>query len=242
MTGTVAEKKQGGKKRKARVLIVEDDTSLLFGLKKNLQFEGYEVFTASDGEAGLGMAVDERPDLIVLDVMLPRMNGFEVCEVLRSNEIETPVIFLTAKSLPADKITGLNLGGDDYMTKPFSVGELLARIKTVLRRVYSAAGKKLTMGPLEIDLSGRAVKLHGKEVDLTSKEFELLCFMARNSGKVMPRENILQKVWGYNYYGTARTIDNFINRLRQKIEENPLKPRFLLTVRGVGYKFSPPRN
>lgn len=222
------------------MLIVEDDTSLLFGLKKNLQFEGYEVFTASDGEAGLGMAVDERPDLIVLDVMLPRMNGFEVCEVLRSHEIETPVIFLTAKSLPADKITGLNIGGDDYMTKPFSVEELLARIKTVLRRVYSASGKKLTMGPLEIDLSGRAVKLHGKEVGLTSKEFELLCFMARNSGKVMPRENILQKVWGFNYYGTARTIDNFINRLRQKIEEDPLKPRFLLTVRGVGYKFAPP--
>ncbi len=240
MTASVAEKKQGGKKRKARVLIVEDDTSLLFGLKKNLQFEGYEVFTASDGEAGLGMAVDERPDLIVLDVMLPRMNGFEVCEVLRSHEIETPVIFLTAKSLPADKITGLNIGGDDYMTKPFSVEELLARIKTVLRRVYSASGKKLTMGPLEIDLSGRAVKLHGKEVGLTSKEFELLCFMARNSGKVMPRENILQKVWGFNYYGTARTIDNFINRLRQKIEEDPLKPRFLLTVRGVGYKFAPP--
>ena len=222
------------------MLIVEDDTSLLFGLKKNLQFEGYEVFTAADGEAGLGMAVDERPDLIVLDVMLPRMNGFEVCEVLRSHEIETPVIFLTAKSLPADKITGLNIGGDDYMTKPFSVEELLARIKTVLRRVYSASGKKLTMGPLEIDLSGRAVKLHGKEVGLTSKEFELLCFMARNSGKVMPRENILQKVWGFNYYGTARTIDNFINRLRQKIEEDPLKPRFLLTVRGVGYKFAPP--
>ena len=222
------------------MLIVEDDTSLLFGLKKNLQFEGYEVFTASDGEAGLAMAIDERPDLIVLDVMLPRMNGFEVCEVLRSHEIETPVIFLTAKSLPADKITGLNIGGDDYMTKPFSVGELLARIKTVLRRVYSAGGKKLVLGPLEIDLSGRAVKLHGKELELTTKEFELLCFMARNSGKVMPRESILQKVWGFNYYGTARTIDNFINRLRQKIEADPLKPRFLLTVRGVGYKFSPP--
>ena len=171
----MAEKNQGGKKRKARVLIVEDDTSLLFGLKKNLQFEGYEVFTASDGEAGLGMAVDERPDLIVLDVMLPRMNGFEVCEVLRSHEIETPVIFLTAKSLPADKITGLNIGGDEYMTKPFSVEELLARIKTVLRRVYSASGKKLTMGPLEVDLSGRAVKPHGQGVGLSSQGF---CFGA----------------------------------------------------------------
>ena len=229
-------------KTKARVLIVEDDSSLLFGLKKNLQFEGYEVLTASDGEAGLGLAVDERPDLIILDVMLPRMNGFEVCEVLRSNKVETPVIFLTAKALESDKVTGLTLGGDDYMTKPFSVAELLARIQTVLRRVNASEGEKLTIGPLELDLSGRSVLLEGKEVNLTTKEFELLCFMARNIGKVLPRERILQKVWGYNYYGTARTIDNFINRLRQKIEENPLEPRFLLTVRGVGYKFRSPQS
>ena len=228
-------------KKKARVLIVEDDSSLLFGLKKNLQFEGYEVLTASDGEAGLGLAVDERPDIIILDVMLPRMNGFEVCEVLRSNKVETPVIFLTAKALESDKVTGLTLGGDDYMTKPFSVAELLARIQTVLRRVNASEGEKLSIGPLELDLSGRSVLLEGKEVNLTTKEFELLCFMARNIGKVLPRERILQKVWGYNYYGTARTIDNFINRLRQKIEENPLEPRFLLTVRGVGYKFRPPQ-
>ena len=229
-------------KKKARVLIVEDDSSLLFGLKKNLQFEGYEVLTASDGEAGLGLAVDERPDIIILDVMLPRMNGFEVCEVLRSNKVETPVIFLTAKALESDKVTGLTLGGDDYMTKPFSVAELLARIQTVLRRVNASEGEKLTIGPLELDLSGRSVLLEGKEVNLTTKEFELLCFMARNIGKVLPRERILQEVWGYNYYGTARTIDNFINRLRQKIEENPLEPRFLLTVRGVGYKFRPPQS
>ena len=228
--------------KKARVLIVEDDSSLLFGLKKNLQFEGYEVLTASDGEAGLGLAGDERPDLIILDVMLPRMNGFEVCEVLRSNKVETPVIFLTAKALESDKVTGLTLGGDDYMTKPFSVAELLARIQTVLRRVNASEGEKLTIGPLELDLSGRSVLLEGKEVNLTTKEFELLCFMARNIGKVLPRERMLQKVWGYNYYGTARTIDNFINRLRQKIEENPLEPRFLLTVRGVGYKFRPPQS
>ena len=229
-------------KKKARVLIVEDDSSLLFGLKKNLQFEGYEVLTAADGEAGLGLAVDERPDIIILDVMLPRMNGFEVCEVLRSNKVETPVIFLTAKALESDKVTGLTLGGDDYMTKPFSVAELLARIQTVLRRVNASEGEKLTIGPIELDLSGRSVLLEGKEVNLTTKEFELLCFMARNIGKVLPRERILQKVWGYNYYGTARTIDNFINRLRQKIEENPLEPRFLLTVRGVGYKFRSPQS
>ena len=146
-------------KKKARVLIVEDDSSLLFGLKKNLQFEGYEVLTAADGEAGLGLAVDERPDLIILDVMLPRMNGFEVCEVLRSNKVETPVIFLTAKALESDKVTGLTLGGDDYMTKPFSVAELLARIQTVLRRVNASEGEKLTIGPLELDLSGRSVLL-----------------------------------------------------------------------------------
>ena len=237
----MAARNKNSNKKKARVLIVEDDSSLLFGLKKNLQFEGYEVLTASDGEAGLGLAVDERPDLIILDVMLPRMNGFEVCEVLRSNKVETPVIFLTAKALESDKVTGLTLGGDDYMTKPFSVAELLARIQTVLRRVNASEGEKLTIGPLELDLSGRSVLLEGKEVNLTTKEFELLCFMARNIGKVLPRERILQKVWGYNYYGTARTIDNFINRLRQKIEENPLEPRFLLTVRVVGYKFRPPQ-
>ncbi len=238
----MAAENNNSNKKKARVLIVEDDSSLLFGLKKNLQFEGYEVLTASDGEAGLGLAVDERPDLIILDVMLPRMNGFEVCEVLRSNKVETPVIFLTAKALESDKVTGLTLGGDDYMTKPFSVAELLARIQTVLRRVNASEGEKLTIGPLELDLSGRSVLLAGKEVNLTTKEFELLCFMARNIGKVLPRERILQKVWGYNYYGTARTIDNFINRLRQKIEENPLEPRFLLTVRGVGYKFRSPQS
>ena len=238
----MAAENNNSNKKKARVLIVEDDSSLLFGLKKNRQFEGYEVLTASDGEAGLGLAVDERPDLIILDVMLPRMNGFEVCEVLRSNKVETPVIFLTAKALESDKVTGLTLGGDDYMTKPFSVAELLARIQTVLRRVNASEGEKLTIGPLELDLSGRSVLLEGKEVNLTTKEFELLCFMARNIGKVLPRERILQKVWGYNYYGTARTIDNFINRLRQKIEENPLEPRFLLTVRGVGYKFRPPQS
>ena len=237
----MAARNKNSNKKKARVLIVEDDSSLLFGLKKNLQFEGYEVLTASDGEAGLGLAVDERPDLIILDVMLPRMNGFEVCEVLRRNKVETPVIFLTAKALESDKVTGLTLGGDDYMTKPFSVAELLARIQTVLRRVNASEGEKLPIGPLELDLSGRSVLLEGKEVNLTTKEFELLCFMARNIGKVLPRERILQKVWGYNYYGTARTIDNFINRLRQKIEENPLEPRFLLTVRGVGYKFRSPQ-
>ncbi len=226
--------------KKIRVLVVEDDASLLFGLRKNLEYEGYEVLTASDGESGLQQAVDARPDLVVLDVMLPKMNGFEVCEVLRKNDIDIPVIFLTAKSTEGDKITGLTLGGDDYLTKPFSVGELLARIKTVLRRVKDASPEPLRFGSLVVDGQGRTVEVDGRDVSLTSKEFELLCFMIRRAGKVLPRETILQKVWGYDYYGTARTIDNFINRLRQKIEVNPLKPQFLFTVRGVGYKFAAP--
>ena len=225
-------------KAKARILVVEDDSSLLFGLQKNLEFEGFEVLVASDGESGLQRAIDDRPDLIVLDVMLPRMNGFEVCEILRRNDISTPVIFLTAKSLDSDKITGLDLGGDDYMTKPFNVGELLARIKTVLRRVKSEGGEVLAFDDLEIDIGGRVVRVRDEEVILTSKEFDLLQFLATSAGKVLPRETILQKVWGFDYYGTARTIDNFINRLRHKIEYDPLKPRHILTVRGVGYKFA----
>ena len=230
--------KSSENKSKARILVVEDDSALLYGLQKNIEFEGYEVLVASDGESGLQKAIDDRPDLIVLDVMLPRMNGFEVCEVLRKNKIDTPVIFLTAKSLDRDKITGLELGGDDYMTKPFSVGELIARIKTVLRRVKSEGGEILSFDDLEIDTGGRVVRVRGEEVSLTSKEYELLEFLVRNPGKVLPRDTILQKVWGFNYYGTARTIDNFINRLRHKIEDEPLKPRHILTMRGVGYKFA----
>ena len=222
---------------KARILIVEDDAAIVFGLQKNLEFEGYEVLVATDGESGLRQAIDSRPDLIVLDIMLPKVNGFEICETLRKNEIDIPVIFLSAKAQESDKILGLDLGGDDYLTKPFSVRELLARIKTVLRRAMAEDAKPVNFGDVEVDLSGQSVKLRGETVSLTSKEFDLLRFLIRSRGKVLPRETILKKVWGYNYYGTARTIDNFINRLRQKIEDDVEQPRFILTVRGVGYKF-----
>ena len=223
---------------KARILLVEDDPSLAFGLSKNLEIEGYEVSVATDGETGLQKAVDDRPDLIILDIMLPKVNGFEICEILRKHEIATPVIFLSAKSLETDKIMGLDLGGDDYITKPFSLRELLARVRTILRRVKEDEAEPLLVGDLEIDFAGRTVRSRGNEVSLTSREFELLRFLAHNRGKVLPRENILKKVWGYDYYGTARTIDNFITRLRQKIEDDPERPRYILTVRGVGYKFS----
>jgi DNA-binding response OmpR family regulator len=223
---------------KARILVVEDDVAIAYGLQKNLQFEGYEVLVATDGESGLKKAVDSRPDLIVLDVMLPRMNGFEICETLRKKKIDVPVIFLTAKTLEVDKILGFDLGADDYITKPFSVRELLSRVKTVLRRVKGEEPEVSTFGDVEVNFGAQRVTLRGREVSLTQKEFELLRYLIRSEGKVLPRDAILNKVWGYDYYGTARTIDNFINRLRQKIEDDLEAPRHIQTVRGVGYRFS----
>jgi len=222
---------------KAKVLVVEDDAAISFGLEKNLKFEGYEVIVASEGETGLRRAIDERPDLIILDIMLPRINGFEICEILRKKKIDVPVIFLSAKSQEVDKIMGFDLGGDDYITKPFSVREILARVKTVLRRVQAEERETAAFGEVQVDFATRTVKLRGKSVGLTSKEFELLRLLVRSNGKVLPRDSILNKVWGYDYYGTTRTIDNFINRLRQKIEDDVEAPRHILTVRGVGYRF-----
>jgi DNA-binding response OmpR family regulator len=222
---------------KSKILVVEDDLAIAFGLQKNLQFEGYEVVVATDGEAGLTRAIDARPDLMILDIMLPKVNGFEVCQALRKQGIDIPIIFLTAKGQESDKILGLEMGGDDYITKPFSVRELLARVKTVLRRVKGDEPELVTFGAVEVNFTAQTVKLRGQDVSLTSKEFELLRFLMRSEGKVLPRDSILNKVWGYDYYGTSRTIDNFINRLRQKIEDDVDNPRHILTVRGVGYKF-----
>jgi len=222
---------------KAKILVVEDDVAIAFGLQKNLKFEGYDVLVATDGESGLERAVNDRPDLIVLDIMLPKVNGFEICETLRKKGIDIPVIFLTAKAQESDKILGLDMGGDDYITKPFSVRELLARVKTILRRVKGDEPDLFTFGDVEVNFSAQTVKLRGQDVSLTSKEFELLRFLVQSEARVLPRDTILNKVWGYDYYGTSRTIDNFINRLRQKIEDDVDNPRHILTVRGVGYKF-----
>jgi two-component system alkaline phosphatase synthesis response regulator PhoP len=222
----------------ARILLVEDDESLRFGLERNLRFEGYDVVVATDGKRGLELAIDGRPDLIILDIMLPQLSGFELCETLRKHRIRTPVIFLSAKSMDRDKITGLELGGDDYITKPFSVGELLARVKSVLRRSRESEAEPFTFGDVTVDFRGRSVELKGKPVELTSREFQLLSFLIQSRGKVLSRDTILQQVWGFDYYGTARTIDNFVNRLRQKVEKDANQPEFIVTVRGVGYKFS----
>ena len=222
---------------KSRILVVEDDPAIAFGLQKNLKFEGYEVLVANDGESGLRMAVDDRPDLIILDIMLPKVNGFEICEVLRKQKIDVPVIFLSAKSRETDKIFGLDMGGDDYITKPFSVRELLSRVKTVLRRVKPDEPEVATFGAVEVNFLAQSLSIRGKPVTLTQKEFELLRYLVRSEGKVLQRDAILNKVWGHDYFGTSRTIDNFITRLRQKIEDDVDNPRHILTVRGVGYRF-----
>jgi two-component system alkaline phosphatase synthesis response regulator PhoP len=181
--------------------------------------------------------LNAKADLIILDIMLPRVNGFEICQALRKNGFNTPVIFLSAKAQEIDKVTGLDLGGDDYITKPFGIRELLARVKSVLRRVREDQDAALKFGHLRVDLTGRAVFRKGKQVSLTAREFDLLRYLIERRGKVLTRDQILRHVWGFDYDGTARTIDNFINRLRQKIGDDINNPRFILTVRGVGYKF-----
>ena len=227
----------GKVQRKARVLIVEDDPSIVFGIERNLTFEGFEVVVATDGAEGLEKALDPKVDLIILDIMLPEVNGYEICQTIRKHGLKTPVIFLSAKMQEIDKVTGLELGGDDYMTKPFGLRELLARVKTNLRRVWTEEEDLLESGPIRVDVAGHAVYRKGKQVTLTSKEFKLLKFLLERRGQVLTRDEILNHVWGFDYDGTTRTIDNFINRIRQKIGDGLQKPKHILTVRGVGYKF-----
>ena len=224
-----------------KILIVEDDQNLLATLKYNLLKESYDVIMAIDGAQAIETARRERPELIVLDVMLPKLSGFEVCRILRK-EMTVPILMLTAKTEEVDKIVGLEIGADDYMTKPFSMRELLARIRAMLRRSKMTepepADEKtlLKINELEIDPARHRASLRETVLDLTPKEFDLLVFLAKNKGFVFNREQILEKVWGYDYAGDTRTVDVHIRWLRQKIETDPAHPRNLLTVRGAGYK------
>ena len=224
-----------------KVLVVEDDPNLRNTLKYNLEREGYSVVTAADGEAAIENARREKPDVIILDLMLPKMSGLEVCRVLR-REMTVPILMLTAKTEETDKIIGLEIGADDYMTKPFSLRELLARVRAMLRRsrmVETAPpGDKtlLKINDLEIDLARHKVTRQGAALGLTPKEFDLLAFLARNRGFVFSREQLLEKVWGYDYAGNTRTVDVHVRWLRQKIEADPRQPRSLITIRGTGYK------
>jgi len=224
----------------SKVLIVEDDKTLLSVLEYNLAKEGYNVVSATDGVEALEIARKEKPDLIILDIMLPKMSGFEVCRILRK-EMTAPILMLTAKDDEIDKIAGLDLGADDYMTKPFSMRELLARARAMLRRAEMQVPKlamenQLKFGDIEVDIRRHSVTKGGNILGLTPKEFDLLTFLASNRGLVFSRDQLLEKVWGYDYFGNTRTVDVHIRWLREKIEDNPNKPKRLVTVRGVGYK------
>jgi DNA-binding response OmpR family regulator len=222
-----------------KILIVEDEPNMVAGLRDNFEFEGYEVLTAADGIAGLECALQQSPDIILLDVMMPRMSGLEVCKQLKAKRPSIPIIMLTARGQEVDKVVGLELGADDYVTKPFSIRELLARVKAVLRRARAIPDQKAryNFGDVELDLHSCQVLRQGKVLDFSSKEFELLKYFLLHPGQTLSRDQLLEEVWGYEHFPTTRTVDAHIVRLRQKVEPKPEEPRFILTVHGTGYKF-----
>jgi DNA-binding response OmpR family regulator len=223
----------------AKILIVEDEPNMVAGLRDNFEFEGHQVISAPDGVAGLERALSESPDLVILDVMMPRMSGLDVCKQLKAKKPAIPIIMLTARGQEVDKVVGLELGADDYVTKPFSIRELLARVKAVLRRVGTApkVSEKYAFGEVEVNLRSCQVSRKGKAMDFSSKEFELLKFFLHHPGETLSRDRLLEEVWGYEHFPTTRTVDAHIVRLRQKVEPKPEEPRFILTVHGTGYKF-----
>jgi two-component system alkaline phosphatase synthesis response regulator PhoP len=220
------------------ILVVEDDRALREGLAMNLGLQGYDVLTAADGEKGMKLAFDARPNLIVLDIMMPGWTGLNILEELRKRGEKVPVLILSALNTTPDKVTGLDLGADDYMTKPFDLPELLARIEVMLRRQRSEEQNRpaLSFGNVTIDRSARTVAVAGASVELSAKEFDILCLLAESPGRVFTRETILERVWGWDYEGSARTVDNFVAALRKKIERNRKAAKYIRTVPKVGYK------
>lgn len=226
--------------RQETVLVVEDDPTLRMGLRATLRSAGFNVILAPTGTEGLASALSERPDLVLLDVMLPGLNGFEVLQRLRETLHDTPVIMLTAKGEEQDKVRGLRLGADDYVVKPFGIAELLARVEANLRRLRrdEAENEVIEVGVGRFDFRSHRAEREGEPVEMTALEAKLLRYLARHEGMILTRQQILDAVWGSDYYGTDRTVDNFINRLRAKMEPDPHHPRHLVTVRGAGYRFS----
>jgi two-component system OmpR family response regulator len=221
---------------KMKVLVVEDDKTLQTALEYNLSKEGYDVKSALDGIQALDMARREKPDLVLLDLMLPGMSGLEVCRILRQQS-NVPIIMLTARGEEIDKVTGLDLGADDYITKPFGMRELLARVRARMRSGERPEGKcNLSFGDITLDIARHAILKAGRPLELTPKEFDLLSYLAQNPGLVFSREQLLEKVWGYDYDGGTRTVDVHIRWLREKVEPDPENPRHLVTIRGTGYK------
>jgi DNA-binding response OmpR family regulator len=228
-----------------RILVIEDDPSILRGLQLNLSMEGYTVRSAMDGETGLALARSEQPDLVIVDVMLPRLGGLEIVREIRKDDPDLPLLILSAKGQEGDKVAGLQLGADDYLVKPFGLKELLARVDALLRRRRargeSGGGKSKgarRVGEMEVDLEARRAVAKGRVLELTSREFDLLAFFMAHPDRVFSRDQLLEAVWGSRYFGTSRTVDNFVARLRVHIGEDADRPRHLETVRGVGYRFN----
>lgn len=221
------------------ILIIEDEKDMVMGLKFNLEARGFKVVSAFDGDRGYRMAVEEHPDLVILDLMLPKKNGYEVCKLLKEEVPTLPIIMLTAKSQEAEIVTGLDLGADDYVTKPFGLLELVARINAVLRRTKSGTKIPETyrFGTLEINFRKYLARKKGKTIALSTREFEILKYFIERKGETVSREDLLNHVWGYDSYPNTRTVDTHIAKLRQKIEDTPDKPQLIVTLHGVGYRF-----
>jgi DNA-binding response OmpR family regulator len=223
----------------AKVLIIEDEPNMVLGLKDSCEYEGYEVAVARNGKEGLEKATTEKPDIILLDVMLPLMSGIDVCRTLRTRGIETPILMLTARSQEIDKVIGLEVGADDYVTKPFSIKELLARIRAHLRRASKQVAdiESFSFGDVELNFKKYAARKGGQALELSAREFEILRYLIRRRGEIVTRDQLLDEVWGYRSTPVTRTVDNHIARLRQKIEQDPSEPRHIITVHRIGYRF-----
>ena len=221
------------------LLAIEDDPAILRGLADNLRFESYEVLTAADGQAGYALIREKRPDLIILDLMLPKLSGYEICRKVRAEGIQTPILMLTARGEEADRVLGLDLGADDYVAKPFSIRELMARIRALLRRAQppKTLPDELRFDDVAVNFVSYEAHKAGRPLEMTRKEFQLLRLLASRTGEVVARDELLNEVWGYENYPTTRTVDNHIAGLRAKIEREPADPQHLKTVHGVGYKF-----
>lgn len=222
------------------ILIIEDDVSILRGLKDNLEYEAFTVIFETNGERGLQMALEKNPDLLLLDIMLPDLNGYEICKKLKKEKPELPIIMITARGAEMDKVSGLDIGADDYVTKPFSIPELLARIRAVLRRFNPAneIQDQIEFGNIKINFKKFQAFVNNREIKLSIKEFEILKYFILHEGMAVHRHELLNEVWGYKAMPTTRTVDNFILDLRKKLEDNPSKPRYIVSVRGIGYKFN----
>jgi two-component system alkaline phosphatase synthesis response regulator PhoP len=226
----------------SKILVVEDEPDMVLGLKDNFEFEGYEVLTAGDGAAGLEKARSQKPDLVILDIMLPRLSGLEVCKTLRGEGFEAPIIMLTARGQEIDKVVGLELGADDYVTKPFSIRELLARVRAILRRSDGSKRRlsRYRFDDVELDFETYRGTRAGQPLDMSPREFELLRYLIERKGETVTRERLLEDVWGYENYPSTRTVDTHIAKLRAKIGDSGSEPRHILTIHGSGYKFVDP--